>query len=71
MTKHPISRSFSGETGFFFVCVFEPSLSLLRKATSPEGRGLGLTMQSVWIAKGSPFGGAGIERSEMTERVPP
>ena len=70
MTKHPISRSFSGETGFF-VCVFEPSLSLLRKATSPEGRGLGLTMQSVWIAKGSPFGGAGIERSEMTERVPP
>ena len=36
-----------------------PSPSLLRKSTSPKGRGLGKKMKVVWIAKGSPFGGAG------------
>ena len=35
------------------------SPSLLRKSTSPKGRGLGKKMKVVWIAKGSPFGGAG------------
>ena len=36
-----------------------PSPSLLCKSTSPKGRGLGKKMKVVWIAKGSPFGGAG------------
>ena len=36
-----------------------PSPSLLRKSTSPKGRGLGKEMKFAWIAKGSPFGGAG------------
>ena len=48
---------------------FSPSPSLLRKSTSPKGRGLGKEMKFVWIAKGSHFGGAGIEQSEMTERA--
>ena len=37
-----------------------PSPSLLRKSTSPKGRGLGKEMKFVWTAKGSHFGGAGI-----------
>ena len=28
-------------------------------------------MKSVWTAKGSPFGRAGIEQGEMTERASP
>ena len=47
----------------------KPSPSLLRKSTSPKGRGLGKEMKFVWTAKGSHFGGAGIEQSEMTERA--
>ena len=46
-----------------------PSPSSLRDATSPKGRGLGKEMKFVWTAKGSHFGGAGIEQSEMTERA--
>ena len=42
---------------------------MLRKSTSPKGRGLGKEMKFVWTAKGSHFGGAGIEQSEMTERA--
>ncbi|RJV96920.1 hypothetical protein DW937_05360 [Faecalibacterium sp. AM43-5AT] len=38
-----------------------PSPSLLRKSTSPKGRGLGKEMKSAWTAKGSPF----------EERLPP
>ena len=34
-----------------------PSPSLLRKSTSPKGRGLGKEMKFVWIAKGSHFEG--------------
>ena len=34
-----------------------------------KGRGLGKEMKFVWTAKGSHFGGAGIEQSEMTERA--
>ena len=37
-----------------------PSPSLLRKSTSPKGRGLGKEMNFAWTAKGSHFGGAGI-----------
>ena len=37
-----------------------PSPSLLRKSTSPKGRGLGKEMKFAWTAKGSRFGGAGI-----------
>ena len=36
-----------------------PSPSLLRKSTSPKGRGLGKEMKFAWTAKGSPFGRAG------------
>ena len=43
-------------------------LHLFAKA-SPKGRGLGKEMKFVWTAKGSHFGGAGIEQSEMTERA--
>ena len=32
-----------------------PSPSLLRKSTSPKGRGFGKEMKLAWIAKGSPF----------------
>ena len=35
-----------------------PSPSLLRKSTSPKGRGLGKEMKFAWTAKGSPFGRA-------------
>ena len=38
-----------------------PSPSLLRKSTSPKGRGLGKEMKFAWTAKGSPF----------EERLPP
>ena len=48
-----------------------PSPSLLRKSTSPKGRGLGKKVTFAWTAKGSHFGGAGIEQSEMTERASP
>ena len=40
--------------------VSSPSPSLLRKSTSPKGRGLGKKMKFAWTAKGSHFGGAGI-----------
>ena len=33
-----------------------PSPSLLRKSTSPKGRGLGKKMHFAWTAKGSHFG---------------
>ena len=46
-----------------------PSPSLLRKSTSPKGRGFGKEVNFAWTAKGSHFGGAGIEQSEMTERA--
>ena len=46
-----------------------PSPSLLRKSTSPKGRGFGKKVNFAWTAKGSHFGGAGIEQSEMTERA--
>ena len=36
-----------------------PSPSLLRKSTSPKGRGLGKEMTFAGTAKGSPFGRAG------------
>ena len=42
-----------------FLVAGSPSPSLLRKSTSPKGRGLGKKMKVAWIAKGSPFGGAG------------
>ena len=45
----------------------EPSPSLLRKSTSPERGRFCSTYRKV--PKSSPFGGAGIEQSEMTERV--
>ena len=45
----------------------EPSPSLLRKATSPERGRFYFTCRQ--MVKSSPFGGAGIEQSEMTERV--
>ena len=45
----------------------EPSPSLLRKSTSPEGGRFCSTYRK--MPKSSPFGGAGIEQSEMTERV--
>ena len=35
------------------------ALSVTFGATSPKGRGLGKKMKVAWIAKGSPFGGAG------------
>ena len=38
-----------------------PSPSLLRKSTSPKGRGLGKEMKFAWTAKGSPFGRAVTE----------
>ena len=47
----------------------EPSPSLLRKSTSPERGRFCSTYRK--MPKSSPFGGAGIERSEMTERVEP
>ena len=46
----------------------EPSPSRLRRATSPEGRGF-MHHQKRRRDKSSPLGGAGIEQSEMTERV--
>ena len=46
----------------------EPSPSRLRRATSPEGRGF-MHHQKRRYDKSSPLGGAGIEQSEMTERV--
>ena len=36
--------------------VSSPSPSLLRKSTSPKGRGLGKEMKFAWTAKGSHFG---------------
>ena len=45
------------------------ALSVTCGDTSPKGRGLGKEMKFAWTAKGSPFGRAGIERSEMTERA--
>ena len=45
------------------------ALSVTCGDTSPKGRGLGKEMKFVWTAKGSHFGGAGIEQSEMTERA--
>ena len=44
------------------------ALSVTFGATSPKGRGLGITMHFAWTAKGSHFGGAGIA-SAMTERA--
>ena len=41
--------------------VSSPSPSLLRKSTSPKGRGLGKEMKFAWTAKGSHF----------EERLPP
>ena len=46
-----------------------PSPSLLRKSTSPKGRGLGKKIKFAWTAKGSHFGGA-AEQSEA-ERASP
>ena len=46
----------------------KPSPSSLRDATSPEGRGF-MHHQKGRYDKSSPLGGAGIEQSEMTERV--
>ncbi|RAW56556.1 hypothetical protein C4N24_10600 [Faecalibacterium prausnitzii] len=43
-----------------FILAGSPSPSLLRKSTSPKGRGLGKEMKFAWTAKGSHFGGAGI-----------
>jgi len=47
-----------------FVLASSPSPSLLRKSTSPKGRGLGITMKSALTAKGSHFGGAGASAPE-------
>ena len=57
------------QRGFVLRQASSPSPSLLRKSTSPKGRGLGKEMKFAWTAKGSPFGRAGIEQSEMTERA--
>ena len=46
-----------------------PSPSLLRKSTSPKGRGLGKEMKFAWTAKGSPFGGAGALAPERARTL--
>ena len=46
-----------------------PSQASLRDASSPKGRALGKTGNFAWTAKGSPFGGAGCDHREQTERV--
>ena len=45
--------------GFVLRQASSPSPSLLRKSTSPKGRGLGKEMKFAGTAKGSHFGGAG------------
>ena len=47
-----------------------PSPSLLRKSTSPKGRGLGKEMKFAGTAKGSPFGRAGALAPERASQFP-
>ena len=45
------------------------ALSVTFGATSPKGRGLGITMHFAWTAKGSHFGGAGANAPERASRL--
>ena len=52
-----------------FILASSPSPSLLRKSTSPKGRGLGKEMKFMGTAKGSPFGRAGALAPERARTL--
>ena len=58
------------QRGFVLRQASSPSPSLLRKSTSPKGRGLGKEMKFAWTAKGSPFGRAGALAPERARVLP-